>query len=457
MTITYYNNFSKRINSTKQPTGGTNITTVRLKEPCSVERPVFEMATIPTTANYIKWGNNYYYVTGITYQTNSIVEVACELDVLATFKSNITATKAFIEYSQYNYNANILDPRISNQYSTTQSIATVSITGLTSAAGSYLLSCVSSRGTAVTYICNSTALQLLGIEISSTISDTLADNFVKRFGSLYDCVLGCVWVPFDYNWIPSTSTIKLGSYDTGIACGEIWPLFNYSSTYSISIPWIHNSTDNICRRCNEKITLYLPGYGITELSASALNYAASLNIVIYYDRTGSMVYKVSTPNGGFSALYNVNVGVQVPVTRFTQSVRGMFAQGQASNYEKLPERMTEGVTGKINSWIADISGRLTNIGSIQASTGGDAGGAGAADLHYNPTIKVINTSFTYCEDQADMADRYGRPYFAVNTISNMLSSNKGYVKTNGASVDIPGFEDEKDKVSGFLNGGVFIE
>ena len=41
MTITYWTNFSKRINSTKQPTGGTNITTVALKTPCSVETPVF--------------------------------------------------------------------------------------------------------------------------------------------------------------------------------------------------------------------------------------------------------------------------------------------------------------------------------------------------------------------------------------------------------------------------------
>ena len=52
-----------------------------------------------------------------------------------------------------------------------------------------------------------------------------------------------------------------------------------------------------------------------------------------------------------------------------------------------------------------------------------------------------------------MADRYGRPLFAVRTLSTFT----GYVKTNGASVDIPGFEDEKDKVNGFLNGGIFIE
>ena len=45
MNITYYTNFSKRINSTKQPTGGTTIS-CRLKAPCSVERPVFEMRDV---------------------------------------------------------------------------------------------------------------------------------------------------------------------------------------------------------------------------------------------------------------------------------------------------------------------------------------------------------------------------------------------------------------------------
>ena len=52
-----------------------------------------------------------------------------------------------------------------------------------------------------------------------------------------------------------------------------------------------------------------------------------------------------------------------------------------------------------------------------------------------------------------MEDRYGRPEFAVHT----LTSFTGYVQTNGASVDIPGYEEEKNKVCALLNGGIFIE
>ena len=52
MNITYWTNFSKRTNSTKQPTGGTQ-TTVRLKEPCGISSPTFICSGIPDNVKYI--------------------------------------------------------------------------------------------------------------------------------------------------------------------------------------------------------------------------------------------------------------------------------------------------------------------------------------------------------------------------------------------------------------------
>lgn len=456
MNITYYTNFSKRINSTKQPTGGTTIS-CRLKAPCSVERPVFEMRDVPDTCNYIKWEDRYYYVTSVEYETKDLIIITCELDVLSTFKSNILSTKAFIEYSQYNYDANILDPRISNKYPTTQKTATASLSGLTSAAGTYLLTCVSDTGVAVTYACTKTALDLLGAYISTTMTDTVADTFIKKYGSVINCILGCKWVPFDYT--KTGSTLKLGAVDTAIACGVVLVPFNYYTEQSISIPWIHTATDDVCRRENEQIELFLPGYGSVSVDPAAINYSSTLKVLPYYDRTGGLTYKVENSDGKFKVIYNCNVGVDIAVTQFTQSPLGMLLSNSAGAYNSgsLPAREYEGLTGQLNGWLANIYGRISNIGARVCSVGGNGGGATAADLHYNPNIIVTNTSYQYCETQPNMADRYGRPYMAVNTVTNMLSGSKGYIKCNGASVDIPGFEDEKDKVSGFLNGGIFIE
>ena len=48
MNIKVWSNFSKRKNSTKQPTGGSTIT-VTLKDQCSILSPVFILSTLDFT------------------------------------------------------------------------------------------------------------------------------------------------------------------------------------------------------------------------------------------------------------------------------------------------------------------------------------------------------------------------------------------------------------------------
>ena len=71
MTVTFYD-FSKCINSTKQPTGvGTDVSVV-LKEGCSVENPILVLTGNNFTYNYayISDFGRYYFVTDIDIQAN---------------------------------------------------------------------------------------------------------------------------------------------------------------------------------------------------------------------------------------------------------------------------------------------------------------------------------------------------------------------------------------------------
>ena len=47
----------------------------------------------------------------------------------------------------------------------------------------------------------------------------------------------------------------------------------------------------------------------------------------------------------------------------------------------------------------------------------------------------------------------GRAKFAAATISSL----SGYIQCMDASVDIPGYSSEKDRVNGYLNGGFYYE
>ena len=90
MTIKVYSGFSKRINSTKQQTGGTDISAV-LKAPCNIVSPVFEVSASYATYNYVyvaSWGR-YYYVSDVTYITNDVVQLHCASDPMASGKSEI--------------------------------------------------------------------------------------------------------------------------------------------------------------------------------------------------------------------------------------------------------------------------------------------------------------------------------------------------------------------------------
>ena len=110
MTITFYYNFYKKENSTKQPTPGlghiesAKTVTGYLKEPCSVMEPVIEFTPAMFDANtdphfltyaYITKFNRYYFVEDWTWN-DGLWSCRMTEDVLATYKTTIGATEEYI-------------------------------------------------------------------------------------------------------------------------------------------------------------------------------------------------------------------------------------------------------------------------------------------------------------------------------------------------------------------------
>ena len=114
---------NKRINSTKQDfiSGTSKNIDVTLKEPCTMQNPVFKIlrSSLPSGLtydffNYISWGSWYYWIDDMVYINNDMLEVHCHLDPLATYKSSIQDTSAFVSYGDLaHWNELYDDPRIS--------------------------------------------------------------------------------------------------------------------------------------------------------------------------------------------------------------------------------------------------------------------------------------------------------------------------------------------------------
>lgn len=97
--MTFYNNFSKRINSTKRPTDGTDYEIV-FKEGFSIYGGIVKLqVNFDTAKTYTaaKYGNYYYTVEDVVSLNNNLVEISVVLDALSTYKSSISSYESMIE------------------------------------------------------------------------------------------------------------------------------------------------------------------------------------------------------------------------------------------------------------------------------------------------------------------------------------------------------------------------
>ena len=94
-------NTSKRINSISHIFSGGSSMSCKLKEPCSMQTPVFVVQGLSkgTFYNYASFEGRYYWVDDIVYLTNNIQEVHCHLDPLATYADAIKDTNGFCVYA----------------------------------------------------------------------------------------------------------------------------------------------------------------------------------------------------------------------------------------------------------------------------------------------------------------------------------------------------------------------
>lgn len=97
-TMTFYSNFSKRENSTKQPTGGTQYN-IAFKDNFSIlgGKVLLNLGLISAQAfKEALFSNYYYFVTDAVTVTNDVTELTLALDYLATYRNNIAAYRGLI-------------------------------------------------------------------------------------------------------------------------------------------------------------------------------------------------------------------------------------------------------------------------------------------------------------------------------------------------------------------------
>lgn len=463
MKITIYKNFRKRRNSTKIPSGGTEID-VALKESTSIDRPTFVFNSNEFDINYVKAFGKYYYVDDVKSVRNSLIEVSCEIDPGATFRSNILGYTAFVERSYSYRNIMIPDPYVAmlNHETVKESLLSP---GVFDSTGFYVVSVLNDLGSNAgfcTYYCISVGMikslaNYINHDWGSGVSDFL-QWLQATFLHTADAIIDCIWMPLQWSNLPasplSLETVKVGVDNvTGVTAYRFTGAAIYYNTWSIPIP--HDYDDFRKGAPYTTAKLYVFGYGMIDINP--LDFP---NDTIYISMsvdlaTGDTILELNASNGSqLVACYTYNIAVPCPVGHVTQGSASGAAGGVLSTAGAIAGAIAApaGAATAAASVGAVASGVNTLSSMIQPTMSVRGGKGGRAMIYQDPNIR-LSLLIKSTTDPDDLKTTQGS-IFMKEIQLNMLS---GYVKCSNADVPITGTKIEKDAVNALLNGGFYIE
>lgn len=345
--------FSKRKNSTKQPTGTGTTYNVDLKGGTSFLSPTLLLNNSgKPDFNYVVFGGWYYFIKDIVSIRNDLWEVFCEVDPLATAKSNILNTIAYVVYDTVS-NTEIPDNRL--PLKTTKSVqASTAACPLVVDQGCYILSLSGSNNTTGVYKVTAGELSAL-IDDVAYIENNLFDypsppawtpydntptiasvgpnimaageNLVKNFEYLRDClkytisqffgsgncsdnIRQCLYIPFNRGTTGGANTIYLGTFKTQQSLSKL-VTDTIVDTATVNIPW--QASDYRRRSPYTDVYLYIPYIGMVKLSSE--NLVGQSSVTVQYAlsmRDGTLIATVSS-GSQIIGQYSGSVGVSVPV------------------------------------------------------------------------------------------------------------------------------------------------
>lgn len=447
MKITIWNNFSKRKNSTLQPTGGTELD-VTLKTPTSIETPTFLLTSSDPTISYVKAWDRYYFVTDLIFVTANTIELKCDVDVLATYKSDISSTSAYVIYDTTT-NIQIPDTRLATK--TTPGYA---------ASGKLLRSDISSAGTCIvsltgvdkvgTYVIPQGNLSKLVPDIT-TVFDTFIQgttpwesyrDSMKQLvgsGSVAENIKDVRWIPFAVTGDTVVSPLKVGMYEiTGVG-GRLINNRIDVETVDVSIPWQYPLGDWRNTDPYTQVHVYIPFVGVVTFPASQIKDVDSLTFTVSLDRyTGDLAITVGA-GSVILGTYGASTGVAIAIG------------GSTVNPGRIASAVIGGVSAVASGSVGGlVSAIVSGATPISQSVGGISSGA-SSKLYNN--IQIVVITHEPVVTPSSVSSVMGTPAYEVKTLGNL----SGYIQCSDASVNLNGSETDKEAVNGYLNGGFYFE
>lgn len=493
MQVNLYSGFSKRINSTKLPTGTPTVKNGTLRSLCSVTNPEIEFKTMGTTcpANfcyaYIPSFNRYYFISD--WQADGALWV-CKMkeDCLASWKTNIGNTDAYIDRCSNTFDGDIID----TTYPTTTNYNVTKITLDTpwNLNGCFILGIIDSEnsansqlGGAVTYYvltpeeCKALMHYLLstdflddaGFPSVQSITQGMSQEMAKAFINPLSYITSCMWFPLPSTTFTDqlTSTqISVGYWkiNTNIVTGRLVTVWQNVTAYQATLtehPQASTRGVYLNYAPYTRINLFVPPFGIIPFDTSFRRRGNLVTAYIAVDPiTGQGNLLVTCDQNSSESNYDNS-----PIVTEATAMIGVPIQ--------LAQINTDIFHAGVETIQAGISGASAIASAFSLNASGVASGVSATVSHIanaidcmSPQVRTNGTdgSRIYCsmsariimetiplvdEDNAEI----GRPLRKIRKINTI----PGYIKCSEVTVDYACYDNEKEEIHNFLMTGFFYE
>ena len=472
MNIKVWSNFSKRINSTKQPTGGTQ-KTVLLKDETDIERPTFILDTLDFSINYVEAFGHYYFAHCRNLDGHRTA-IECDIDLLATYKANIQSYSGLVEYTSSSSRKDITDPR---NHPTCENVilqSTVS-TGLPlNSEGSYILGVVgtyANGSSGVVQYYSMTKLQMTAFCAEVFQQGGIIDDLIQQFTDSMNAIVSCIWLPFpvlndgaigDSN----PEKIQIGGHTLNAEGYRIkYRLLGPNTPPVLSITWPMQGTYGktyLDRTPYTTGSLYLPFVGAVPLDVDALYTCRKMTIDFIIDViTGDIIYDAmyTDDNADYRvSTYTGNVATKVPVSGQSYDAIGLATGAMTLIGGIAATAVTVATGGSAAAVAAGVGAAAGGLGmgakscELHSMVNGSASSALGAALGVNISATLITQVPAETNLTGYQAEQ-GMPYFQTASLSGL----SGYVKCANASVECAASESEKQTINGYLNSGFYLE
>lgn len=452
MEILLFKTFEKRKNSTKVPDDSLAITkNVKLKGECSIVNPSFFLGDAELYSYVKAWGN-YYFVDRIAYDINGAQYINCSIDVLASWKSQILGTKAYVKYSSSYYNTRIIDARIPrltdtairhNTYSSVfddenldnQNVIFVTIGGENSETAYY--------GGYNVYQFSETGWNDLCAKLCN---DDLIDDIKKFFTDVASGLISCRRMPIKTSVLPigEVSSIDIGRASIAYPAHKLNKRYIHPDPIEMEIPLYR--TDFNEWSPFRRLKLYIPFIGTVDIPTD-----------LFHDKTIILDYTIDLVTGLMEInlcahslnnklmTFSTEVGGQLPT-----SVNNVNLLKVASNgVNAIGAIATGNPIGALEQAANAVSTGLTD----NISSKGIFGGGRSEFLGTDFILYAIDWQPVFNANNPDYIALHGRPCYQVTSLENLT----GYVETIGFDIDISAVSEIKDLINSAMDRGVYIE